>query len=95
MQDRNRYKYLYANTKRIAQISDPDKSLTENQKKRLPEDKSFMCNSKGKLTTKFKPKEATNPSRVAETLNTENGDYNQLSSIATNSVITSPTNQKL
>lgn len=56
MRDRNRYKHLYGNIKRIAQIQDPNLGLTENQKKRLPEDKSFLCNSKGKLTTKFKPK---------------------------------------
>ena len=42
--------------KRISQVMDPNKGLTERQKKELPEDKSFMAHLKNSMPRTIRPK---------------------------------------
>ena len=43
MADPNRSKHLYANQRRLKQITDPSAVMTDYQKRQLPEDKTFMA----------------------------------------------------
>ena len=54
--DKNRIQNLYTNMQRIAQVLDPNKRLNNQEKKRLPEDKSFLAHINNSLPNTIKPK---------------------------------------
>ena len=52
----DRTKNLYTNMKRIAQVVDPNKGLTDRQKQDLPEDKSFKAHLNNSMPRTLKPR---------------------------------------